>query len=158
MADFMNDRPAGLFSLSIQSIEWQVKNLFQEAGGEKAVELMDRLAGISESERDVLLDKFLEVVSKIASAQSNTLDSGNLNSEGIAALTLYNSSDAKSKTEDINSKLEDQIVNYVLTALENPRRLTVLDGGKNDRRNGGQLIDFASAKKNREERTETSLN
>ena len=141
MADFMNDKPAGLFSLSIQSIEWQVKNLFQEAGGDKAIELMDRLAGISESEREVLLEKFLEVVSKVVSAQPASLNS-----------------DASNIIQNAHSKIEDQIVNDVLAALENPRRLTVLDGGKTERRNSGQLIDFASAKKNRNERTESSLN
>lgn len=132
----MNEKPSGLFSLSLQSIEWQVKNLFQEVGGDKAVELMDRLAGLTESEREILLEKFLSAASKVAAAKPVAVEK----TDGSAAL-------------------EDQIVNDVLAALESPKRFEVLDGGKSERRsqnNGGRLIDFASAKKSR--RTESALN
>lgn len=138
----MNDKPAGLFSLSIQSIEWQIKNLFQEAGGNKAVELMDRLAGIPESEREILLDKFLSAVSKVVTNQA------------VSAASF----DGNAAIEGTSSRLEDQIVNDVLAALEGPRRFSVLDGGKSERRSSGQLIDFATAKRNRDERPDNTLN
>lgn len=138
----MNNKPSGLFSLSIQSIEWQVKNLFQEAGGDKAVELMDRLSGIPESEREMLLDKFLSAVSKIVCAHVNA----GSKLDGSVAIS------------DHSVKLEDQIVQDVLAELESPRRFAVLDGGKSEKRDVCQLIDFAAAKKSRGERNDSTLN
>ncbi len=136
----MNDKPSGLFSLSIQSIEWQVKNLFQEAGGDKAVELMDRLSGIPESEREILLDRFLSAVSKVVCAQINA------GSHLDGSVAISNQS----------SKLEDQIVKDVLAQLEGPKRFEVLDGGKAEKREAGRLIDFAAAKKSRGNRTDST--
>ena len=129
----MNKNWSGLFSLSLQSVEWQVKNLFQDVGGEKVVELMDRLAGIPDQERKKLLESFLTQVSLHVTTEPLKLSS----------------------EESELRKIEDQLVNDVSREISKSGRLSVVHGGKSP--NSAKLFDFELAKKERENRCETSI-
>lgn len=129
----MNKNWSGLFSLGLQSIEWQIKNLFQDSGGEKTVELMDKLAAIPDKERTKLLENFI--------AQA---------SECIKHTPHKNRLTANSDLQ----KIEDQIVSDVVSEMNKHSRLSVVNGGKSNPVLSSKLLDFESAKKQRENRFE----
>jgi hypothetical protein len=132
----MSKKWSGLFSLSVQSLEWQLKNLFLEVGGDKTIELMDTLASLPEEQRAVLINGFLETALKQAR-------------KGFSIPKTSNSQLAQ---------IEDQIVADVTSDINRSNKLSLVSGGKEIQNISSRLIDFESAKKQRENRLPNGLN
>ena len=132
----MSKKWSGLFSLSVQSLEWQLKNLFLEVGGDKTIELMDILASLPENQRSDLINSFLDTALKQARKGYNPVKS----------------------TNSQLAHIEEEIVADVVSEISRTNKLSVISGGKESSPISARLIDFESAKRQRESRCLTRLN
>lgn len=109
----------GLFSTSVYCFQLQAKALFDDVGGDKALQLLDAISQLDELDREILLKSFTNIVHRLRKDEANT-----------------------SHTQS-PSDLEEQIYFEIAEALklktskslgiraEKPHGLRLLSGGKN---------------------------
>ncbi len=124
------NKDSGIFKLALKGLNFQLETLFADCGGEKSVELLDRLSKCSPSMRDKLLNCMLTVTNSV---QDNSLDSA---PSGEFEDSLYN---------EICSELEK--------ASQQAHSFEVLEGGASALSNSSRrssienIIDFESARR-----------
>ena len=146
----MSSKYDGVFSAGLLSLQLQLKNLLEGVGGDHAIQLLDALCRMSESEQKVALDVFTRALEKIASSEKRLFTDGDL------ALKEF----------------EDNLYNDIVAAMEgaskSPKehKFAVLNGGKNsnplkvEKFEGASAstIDFEKARKSRKLRISTAVN
>jgi hypothetical protein len=103
---------SGIVSLTLMSLEAQVKTLFAEAGGKPVVELLDRLCKISDQEQVKVLNIFSNLIDRIISGEIRLPESD-------------------SELKNFEDELYAEIIN-AMTAKSNKSglKLEVIDGGQ----------------------------
>lgn len=90
-----NRKERGFISSNLLCLQLQVNSLLAEAGGERALELLDGLAELSEAERQLALASFSKVVNRIRAGEQHLI----------------------SPEEVKMQKLEDDLYRDILTAM-----------------------------------------
>lgn len=113
----------GIVSLSLMSIEAQVKTLFAEAGGTPAVELLDRLCRLSDKEQLKVLGIFSRILDRVISGDVK------LEQAGEAQYDTAQDDTAQKAFED---SLYNEIIAEISGTGKGGRslRLEVLKGGQ----------------------------
>jgi len=151
----------GLFSLSLKALAAQLESLMDESGGEDAVALLDELSKLESPERNALLRAFLTVAQEFVEARSswnlNDLEdfkdfdgTGNpkLLQNGLGNLGVFQTEKNLSRSDkgklspefehrssnDIASKLCDEILRELMPEGGGRSRLHVVPGGKGRRK------------------------
>ena len=100
----------GIFSLSVQSLEWQLKNLFEEVGGADAVRTFDELSTLPKGVQKNLLTAFERIIKEVKSG----------------ALTLQS---VESQEEKTAKELEASLLSSIHQDISKAK-FAVIDGGK----------------------------
>jgi hypothetical protein len=142
----MSQKRDGNISASLFSLQLQLKTLFEECGGDDALELLDTLSTLNPSEQKVALKLFNDVLIKITA------------------------SDLRLTTADdrVLKEFEDGLYRDILETMreaancnETPRsemHLEVLPGGKLEDRVEKNPIDLSAARKSRKPQVKNVLN
>jgi len=151
----------GLFSLSLKALAAQLESLMEESGGEDAIALLDELSKLESPERNALLRAFLTVAQEFVEARTTWSLSdledfkdfdgtGNpkLVQSGAPSVGLLQTERKVSKSDgaklpveferrssnDIASKLCDEILRELMPETGGRSRLHVVPGGKGRRK------------------------
>jgi hypothetical protein len=151
----------GLFSLSLKALAAQLESLMDESGGEDAVALLDELSKLESPERSALLRAFLTVAQEFVEARTtwnlNDIEdfkdfdgtgSPKFVQNGVGSVgllqperSLSRSDGGKLSTEferrssnDVASKLCDEILRELMPEGGGRSRLHVVPGGKGRRK------------------------
>ncbi len=117
---------AGSFTANLFSLQIQLKSLFDDAGGESSVKLLDKLSRLSPTEQKLALALFQKVIERVLSGELRV----------------------QSQRDQFMKELEDTLYSDILDSMKEasgdiplnraPRsrrsensRLAVVDGGKN---------------------------
>lgn len=113
----------GTFSLGLSSLQFQVKSLFDEAGGEKACQLLDILSSLNQEAREKALGLFIELAGKLRDYQHS-----------LPSLASNGSRD-----------FETRLYNTLIADLNATPHLALVSGGRANK----QLIDLGKARAKR---------
>jgi hypothetical protein len=145
----------GIVSDSLLSLQLQLQSVLEEAGGDEALTLLDRLAELSTSEQKSALALFQKVVEKMLSSEKRYLPAEEAELKNFED-GLYN---------DIVTAMEAAERHQVKKALsaDSEPKLEVLDGGKSaplfePKPAKPTPIDFNSARKGRKLRSTNCMN
>jgi hypothetical protein len=140
---YMSNKKEGLFTQSLRSLEIQLKTLFYGSGNENSLEFLDSLSNLGIAEQEILLKYFTSVIDRILQGDKR----------------YFTESDTEQKK--IEDDLYSEIVSGMNAAAKIPlldgKRLEVLEGGKNSKKNK-VLIDLSSARKSRKNQSKPVLN
>ena len=136
----MDKKFEGTFSLGYFSLKMQLQNLFEDAGGESAVALMDAISNVAPAKRDALLKTFTEVAKKVAAESSSN-----------------------QQAENSDSNLEEALYSSIMGNLAQNgagRHLEVVSGGKDKQlaQKNRTLISLEEARKSRKGSVKPFLN
>lgn len=117
---FMSKDIAGTFTANLFSLQIQLKSLFDEAGGESSVKLLDKLSRLSPTEQKLALALFQKVIERVLSGDLRVA----------------------SQRDQFMKELEDTLYSDILESMKEASgdipmsrasrsRLAVVDGGKN---------------------------
>lgn len=142
LLDFLRmDNNDAAFSASLLSLQLQLRTLFEDAGGDHAMELLDSLCKLNRVEQVKVLQSFSAVIGKILSG----------------SVRLASAEDQHLK------EFEDNLYKQLLEAFEapsaptEPPKLEVIPGGKNitaERR----VVSFDAHRRLRKDRSSPLLN
>ena len=112
----------------------QLKSLFDEAGGESSIKLLDKLARLSPTEQKLALSLFQKVIERVLSGELRVA----------------------SERDKFMKELEDTLYSDILDSMKEAsgdipkaspaRRLEVVDGGKARDQKAEKTIDFKKAR------------
>jgi hypothetical protein len=116
---FMSKDLPGSFSANLFSLQIQMKSLFDEAGGESSVKLLDKLSRLSPTEQKLALSLFQKVIDRVLSGELRVA----------------------SERDKFMQELEDTLYSDILDSMKEAsgdiprpvkpaRRLQIVDGGK----------------------------
>ena len=127
----MDKKFDGTFSLGFFSLQLQLQNLLEEAGGEKAIELLDAISNLDSSHRSALLECFSRVAKRISSDNS------------------CNPAEDSAAVNSLEESLYHEIIGSAAHGQESPR-LEVVCGGKDNKSPAGRApISLEEARKAR---------
>lgn len=133
----------GNFSKNLMSLQLQIQTLFEDAGGEGAVEFLDSLSKLSATEQKVALQFFGRIVERIAKGD----------------MRYFTDSELALK------ELEDSLFLDILGAMQEAskpsksRKLAVVDGGKTARVSAPKAtLDLAKAREAKRANVKPVLN
>jgi hypothetical protein len=131
---YMSKEFSGTFTANLFSLQMQLKSLFDEAGGESSIKLLDKLARLSPTEQKLALSLFQKVIERVLSGELRVA----------------------SERDKFMKELEDTLYSDILDSMKeasgdipkaNPsRRLEVVDGGKARDEKAEKTIDFKKAR------------
>ena len=119
----------GPISLSLLSLQAQIKTLLEEAGGNEVVELLDALCKIRPSEQKVVLKMFTRVIDKVANGDVRI-------SEEQSELDAFE----ESLYQDLLVSIQN------LEKEKSPLKLEVLEGGKSREKTVVNIDDLRRAR------------
>jgi len=131
----------GTFSANFFSLQLQLKTLLEDCGGDGALQLLDSLADLNESEKPVVLGVFSRVLKRLLNGEKR----------------ITTSTDAERK------EFEDGLYREIMAALheathpEGTGKLSVIRGGKPPP-GANTPIDLGAARKARKPGTKPSIN
>ena len=134
---YMSKEFSGTFTANLFSLQIQLKSLFDEAGGESSIKLLDKLARLSPTEQKLALTLFQKVIERVLSGELRVA----------------------SERDKFMKELEDTLYSDILDSMkeasgDTPRRsvaaapsrkLEILDGGKAEERKE-KTIDLKKAR------------
>ncbi len=138
----MSEDREGKISRNIKSLQWQISSVLEEAGGDAATRVLDKLSNLERSEQKLVLRIFERVVSQIVS--------GDIHLE--------------TKEDRDRSEFEENLLNDIQSAIlferarrEDRRKFHVIDGGRNEQElQASKTIDLDSARERVRPRKNTS--
>ncbi len=104
----------GSFSASLLSLQLQLKTLLEEAGGEVAVQFLNAVSNLHQTEQNTVLPIFTSIVEKISKGEERFATDGDL----------------------ARKQFEDGLYNDILSAMREAteatcvKKFTVVNGGK----------------------------
>lgn len=124
------------FTSNLLSLKLQLKTLFEDAGGDDAIALLDLLATLSHGEQKVVHSMFRRVIAKLLELD---LQLSSMEEDMLKEFeeTLY---------QDIVSALHDE------SESQTSKRLEVLSGGKT-KRSKAAVVDISEIRKTRRDTT-----
>jgi len=139
---FMSEKFKGTFSASLLSLQLQLKTLLEDAGGDTAVEFLNAVSSLHESEQKVVLETFTNIVNKIVNGEKRLVTEGDL---------------ARKEFED---NLFDDIIEAMQDAAKTAcvKKLTVVDGGKTPKMPEKAPISLCEARKTKKISNKPLLN
>ena len=126
----MSNTHDGPISLSLISLQAQVKTLLEEAGGNEVVELLDALCKIRPSEQKAVLKMFTRLIDKVANGDIRL-------SEDQSELEAFE----ESLYQDLLVSIQS------LDKEKSPLKLEVLEGGKS---NDNTVVNIADLRRARQ--------
>jgi hypothetical protein len=131
---YMSKEFSGTFTANLFSLQMQLKSLFDEAGGESSIKLLDKLARLSQTEQKLALTLFQKVIERVLSGELRVA----------------------SERDKFMKELEDTLYSDILDSMKEAsgdipksspsRRLEVVDGGKARDTKAEKTIDFKKAR------------
>jgi len=125
----------GIFSLSIESVKWQIKNLFDEVGGDDAIRTLDELSSLPKGVQTNLLLAFERIIKEVKSG-SLQLQSGAETEQDIAK---------KEFEANLLSGIQQDISRDTSRDISQAK-FSVIDGGKLVTKNS-KIINFPEQKR-----------
>jgi hypothetical protein len=143
----------GVFSSGLFSLQLQLKNLLEGAGGDHALRFLDTLCQMSASEQEIALDVFTRALKRITSGEPRLFTEGDLALKEFED-TLYNDivHAMKAAASNDNEKPQEQ------------KKLSVVNGGKSRpvvevrKVEESHPIDFEKARRSRKSRSPHLVN
>lgn len=140
----MSEQGKGTFSASLLSLQLQLKTLLEDAGGDQAVEFLNTISNLHQSEQKVVLDVFTSILNRIMSGDQRLLTEGDL----------------------ARKEFEDALYSDILSAMRDAaqeasnKRLSVVSGGKTPKvkRIARSPISLCEARKSRKSSDKQLLN
>lgn len=131
---YMSKEFSGTFTANLFSLQMQLKSLFDEAGGESSIKLLDKLARLSSTEQKLALTLFQKVIERVLSGELRVA----------------------SERDKFMKELEDTLYSDILDSMKeaagdtpkscSTRKLEVVDGGKARDQKAENTIDFKKAR------------
>lgn len=103
----------GTFSTNLFSLQMQMRTLLEDSGGEEAISLLDKLAGLYDCEKKIVIKLFKRTLDKVMTGK-----------ERLPA-----------ETDEEKRRFEEGLYNDIVSAMRAETRsvdgkLSVIDGGK----------------------------
>lgn len=138
----MDNKSDAAFSASLLSLQLQLRTLFEDAGGDHVMELLDSLCKLNRAEQVKVLQSFSSVIGKILA--------------GTVRLSSLEDKHLKDFEDNLYKQLLDAFDHQPAPLPEQPK-LEVIPGGKNitaERR----VVSFDEHRKLRKDRSSNYLN
>lgn len=144
---FMSKDLTGSFSQGLFSLQLQLKGLFEGAGGDETVALLDSMSKLSTAEQAVILRIFRKVIDRVLSGEIRV---STRRDELMKELeeTLYN---------DIIHSMKDAANSNATSPSPIARKLEVMNGGRTPRKTK-EPIDLNKARESRKVPVKPVLN
>ena len=135
---YMSKDIAGSFTANLFSLQIQLKSLFDDAGGESSVKLLDKLSRLSPTEQKLALALFQKVIERVLSGDLRVASQRDQFMKELED-TLYS---------DILDSMKEASGDIPLSKPSRRNNLAVVDGGKNNDGNE-KTIDLKKAREAR---------
>ena len=129
----MTNQRKGSFSASLLSLQLQLKTLLEEAGGDHAVNFLNTVSSLNQSEQKVVLEVFTSIVNRIINGEQRLVTEGDL------------------ARKDFEDALYSDIIDAMRDAAHDAssKRLSVVAGGKEEKPRARAPISLCQARKSR---------
>lgn len=134
---YMPKEFSGTFTANLFSLQIQLKSLFDEAGGESSIKLLDKLSRLSPTEQKLALTLFQKVIERVLSGELRVASERDKFMQELED-TLYS---------DILDSMKEASGDIPRSSAPN-RKLEILAGGKTAER-GAKTIDLKKAREAR---------
>lgn len=111
---------SGIFTANLFSLQIQLKSLFDEAGGESSIKLLDKLSRLSATEQKLALSLFQKVIERVLSGELRVASQRDQFMKELED-TLYS---------DILHSMKEASGDTPNSTPSSQRKLEILDGGK----------------------------
>jgi hypothetical protein len=133
---------SGTFTANLFSLQIQLKSLFDDAGGESSVKLLDKLSRLTPTEQKLALSLFQKVIERVLSGELRVASERDKFMKELED-TLY--SDILDSMKEASGDIP---LSHSSQRTKPTRKLEILDGGKGSQ-NKEKTIDMAKAREAR---------
>lgn len=139
----MSGKSDGTFSSNLLSLQLQLKTLLEGAGGDSALQFLDTLSSLNQSEQKIALALFTKVLEDLRSGEERL----------------------ETAEDRVLKEFEEGLYKDILSSMreaanDSPtsRKIEVIEGGLTRKRPDKSPIDLAEARRNRKSKSKPLLN